>query len=151
MLALCFRAPHTPQIGKNMNFRMLIILIAVGMAVGVANVAVPRLLHGSKTEQINEGLVKACVEINKTCPKTIDEYTRLDSATPGNLEILYNYTITNLSDADLMKSKDNIIKVNTETIMTNPSTKKLIDYGVTMKYLYKNMAGVKMFDFFVKK
>jgi hypothetical protein len=51
----------------------------------------------------------------------------------------------------VMKAKDNIVKVNTETVMTKPETRKLIDAGVTMRYFYKNEKGVKLFDFQVAK
>jgi hypothetical protein len=126
-----------------------IVAIAIGLA--VATYVVPLTLGGFKHTRINQGLVAACVQINKECPKAIDEYTRLDSAFSGEMEITYHYTVLNLADEDVMKAKDNIIKVNTETVMTKPETRRLIDQGVTMRYVYQNAKGAKLFDFQVRQ
>jgi len=99
----------------------------------------------NKTPSFDKVLMQTASEINKTCPISIDQYTRLDNtvALPGNI-FQYNYTMVTLDksevNADTLKAKLEPGIVN--NIKTNPDLKIFRDNKTTMNYSYKDKNGV---------
>ena len=100
---------------------------------------------------IEKALSDASAEINKTCPETVDEETRLDSTSTAPGKILqYNYTLVNIAKADLtdqqLKDFEAALKPEILTALKdNPAMKSLKDYQVTFKYSYKSSDAQDLF------
>lgn len=98
---------------------------------------------------IAKQLKKAEVELNKSCPKMIDEITRMDKVVAGERDITYHYTIIGVEDADMLNAKETLIQNTTNILRTNPDTKKLLDKKIIMSYVYKSQSGKQLFSFSV--
>src|SRR5258708_3875296 len=122
-----------------------------GIIVGAIVVVVVR---GALSPSVNQQIISACEQINKDCPKACDAATRLDSCTPGEMCITYNYTVTvDLKKVPAAKLKEAMDAVQTEVtngVKTNSQTKQLIDRGVTMCYHYQDDKGKLLKEFDVK-
>ncbi len=90
-------------------------------------------------------LKKVAIELNKSTPMRIDEYTRLDSASStGKTNFTYFYTLI-----DLDKSEVNLDTVNKyirpgiiENVKVNPDLKIYRENNITMDYKYYDRSGV---------
>ena len=102
-----------------------------------------------KAPSFDKVLMQTASEINKTCPISIDQYTRLDNtvALPGNI-FQYNYTMVTLAksdvNADTLKMKIEPGIVN--TVKTSPDMKVFRDNKTTINYSYKDKDGVFVFQ-----
>ena len=134
-----------------MNKQTLTIIIAATIGSSVAGAVIPRLIFGSKDEQLNGELIKSCNDINKNCPITIDSYTRLDNSMAGNKSISYFYTLTNIEDDKAIGLKEKIKSSSEATLKSKQETIKMLENGIEMKYFYKNSAGKILFDYTVTK
>ncbi len=102
----------------------------------------------------NSELEKAVTEINKECPKLIDNETRLDSATSVDNTFQYNYTLVNFSKGDPtvdIESAKKAIRASAQNNFdTNPAMKNFREKDVSLKYSYKDKTGKDLFDFTIK-
>jgi hypothetical protein len=98
-----------------------------------------------KAPEIDEVMMKAASELNKSCPFMVDEETRLDNTISLPDKIFqYNYTLVNLQiediDIDAMVSYLEPGLIN--NVRTNPDMKYQRDSEVTLAYVYKDRDGV---------
>ncbi len=100
---------------------------------------------------IEEELAKTCEIINKDCPQTIDEETRLDKVTSGpGKSFTYHYTLINFVKADLI----NIAQIQSaqdaavrNELQNNPAIKKdILGRGITMVYRYYDKNNDFLFE-----
>lgn len=93
---------------------------------------------------VNQNLFAVAKEINKKCPITTDENTRMDSATVYNeYMITYHYSIHTVSnkDVDLAKFKTSMQLAMEEKYKTDPQLKIYRDNKIAVAYDYKDKAG----------
>jgi hypothetical protein len=128
---------------KMLKVRLVVIFIAVCLGLGRA----------AFSPSVNQQIVSACEQINKGCPQVCDEMTRLDSVTPGNMKITYNYTVTadltKIPPAKLKEAMDAVKAEVTGNLRTNSDTKQLLKSGVTMCYRYLDQSGKVLTEFAV--
>ncbi len=93
---------------------------------------------------IDEAMMHAASEINKSCPIMVDQETRLDNAIslPDNI-FQYNYTLINIvkDSIDLKTFEDYMQPMIINNVKTNPDLKICRENKVTMAYSYKDMKG----------
>ena len=97
-----------------------------------------------KTPSVDELLAKTAIELNKTCPVAVDEYSRLDSAVAlPERSFQYYYTLINLSKSEV--NIDTVKKYVEPTIIDNirksPELKYFRDNNTTMIYTYYDNKG----------
>jgi hypothetical protein len=98
-------------------------------------------------ESIDSALVKACNQINKNCPMTLDAFTRLDNAAAGSKKITYYYTFIDLPDTAILENQKEIKRLVGNNVHGNPQTTDLLKNGVEMEYIYRNNKGNELFRF----
>jgi len=104
----------------------------------------------SCSESVDGRLKKIAEEANKTAPRLLDQWTRLDSCTAlPNKNIRYYHTVSDvvISDTTLFKSnlKPQVVKV----AQTSPDMKFFRENDVTMQYIYNDSAGKYIFSMIV--
>ena len=113
----------------------------------------------SKTEKITlndkeySQILKNIYEYNKTLPKKLDEYTRIDKIKINEMTILYTYTIL-LNNSELSQLKTPTTTKDMETmgikeLCTNTDTKLLLTTGITYKRTYKTLDNKYFFSYVV--
>ncbi len=94
---------------------------------------------------VDEAIMEAASEINKSCPIMLDKDTRLDNvlAMPNN-SFQYNYTLVNFEDNSIEVDEltDYLRPIIVNNIKTNPDMKWYRDNRVTFLYNYKDMNGI---------
>ncbi len=102
----------------------------------------------------NSELQKAVADMNKDCPKVIDNETRLDSVNTFDNTFQYNYSLVNFSKGDPKLDIENVKKAirssAQENFDVNPAMKSFRDKDVSLKYSYKDKTGKDLFDFTIK-
>jgi len=102
----------------------------------------------SQSPSVDEMMVKAASEFNKTCPMMVDQITRMDNAValPGRV-FQYNFTMINMDVAsiEIEELKKNLEPVIINTVKTNPELKLFRDKEITMVYYYRDSNGNYMF------
>jgi len=131
---------------KSTNKKRLVqSLVMVVFVVICANIG-SRLF--TKSNSIDSDAMKSASDINKSCPIMIDADTRLDNtiALPDNI-FQYNYTIVKIekNSADTLKLKNYIEPVLLSNIKTNPQMQYQRDHKWTLRYYYKDKAGLYLF------
>ena len=130
----------------------LIALIAIGVAAYAwknRTPAVPAVKLYADDDYSKESLQVAADFLNRQSPKMVDAKTRLDKTTVETRTIIYHYTLVDQSkgDLDLEKVKkdvfDGVAKGTCERLRAP------LDKGVQMRYLYKDKAGLPLFDLMV--
>ena len=104
-----------------------------------------------RSSDVNRRLEQASAEINKSTPKLIDEYTRLESTNlAADRTLAFNLTIINFNGKTLPPNAVNLLRSRNLVIYrTNPQMKVLRDMGVTVRFRYSNQYGVPLMDFSV--
>lgn len=119
----------------------------IGIAIGViafftTSYLVQNLLF--KQPKFEDNLAKIANEVNKTCPKMIDQDTRLDNVVAhSNNKFQYNYTLVNLSaeTVDTIKFHQLVDANIINNVKSNPDLKIYRDNKTTIGYLYKDFSG----------
>ena len=100
-------------------------------------------LWSSKTSVSREDLLALAEEMNKECPKQLDEFTRLDGAVVGDgLTFTYQYTFTTEhppSAEQIEAFNKNITKALSEQWTPEFGLTKYYDAGVEFLYQYRDM------------
>ena len=97
-----------------------------------------------KKPSFEQIMVQSAIELNKSCPKMIDQYSRLDSAVvlPGKV-LQYHYTLVNLTKAEV--NLDTVKKYIEPKIIRNvkisPELKIYRTNQATLNYLYRDKEG----------
>ena len=101
-----------------------------------------------KKPNIEEILVQAAQEMNKSCPIILDQDTRLDTKLGGpGKNFSYFYTLVNYSKEEINQDtlisylKPNIIN----NVKTHPQMAIFRENDITMNYNYKDKDGVFLF------
>ncbi len=101
-----------------------------------------------KKPNIEEILVQAAQEMNKSCPIILDQDTRLDTTLGGpGKNFSYFYTLVNYSKEEINQDtlisylKPNIIN----NVKTHPQMAIFRENDITMNYNYKDKDGVFLF------
>lgn len=98
-----------------------------------------------KKPSIDETLMSAASEINKSCPIMVDAETRLDNcgALPNKV-FRYNYTLVNYvkDSINIGVLEENLRPSLINSVKTSPEMKFQRDNNVTLSYYYKDKAGV---------
>lgn len=120
----------------------LIGAVVVVIAFTLSYFAVQRIFF--KPPTFDTLMMQAASELNKTCPITLDEYTRLDNAVAlPDHSFQYNYTLTTLDRLEV--NVDSIRKYVEpgliENVRTNPDLKIYRDNKTTMIYNYRDKHG----------
>ena len=123
--------------------RKNIISILIGFPLFVIAGVFGKMLFtpNSSNESLESVLQSTSTEINKELPKKIDETTQLTTTAINGTDIIYKYTITadrKLTQNDLDTS---LMSKITNQACTIPETKRLLDQGAGMKYMYTNDDG----------
>ena len=97
-----------------------------------------------KETQVDNVLLKASTQINKTLPLAVDTDTRLDrvSAVPGR-HFIYHYTLVALNSRDIGNGNfDTLFKPQLKSrLCDSADMKNFLKNGVTISYLYKGKDG----------
>ncbi len=109
------------------------------------------LLFTQCNKSVDARLKELAQEMNKTCPRMLDQWTRLDSCVvqPG-LTMRYYHSIVGeliVTDTTLFKSKlePQIISA----MKTNPDVKFYRDNDITMEYQYNDTEGKYIFSMII--
>ena len=98
------------------------------------------LNENDSTRLVVNSLPEIVLEINKSCPKLIDNITRLDSCYSNRLDTSINfiYTLTKYSKSDLnIKTfKKNVSVFLKEKCKTDNSTKFFLRHHINIKFVY---------------
>ena len=88
---------------------------------------------------VDQELTKTAEFANKGCPKSVDEFTRLDSvnAMPGGI-YRFNYTLSNLTIDDATAVKETLKPELIKNIQIDPSMKFFRENNVTLQYYYRS-------------
>lgn len=112
----------------------LIIFSAIGFVVAYS------LSYSLFSTSVEDKIGKLVIEMSKSCPKMMDEFTRLDSVvSPKNSRtIKYCYTLSGIDtdSLDLNVVRSNLRGVIIDGIKTSPEMKDLKDNDVLFDYLY---------------
>ena len=102
-----------------------------------------------RKSDVNRRLEQASAEINKSTPKLIDEYTRLESTNLGaDRTLAFNLTIINFNGQTRPPNAVSVLRNrNLVLYRTNPQMKVLRDMGVTVRFRYSNQFGVPSWIF----
>ena len=105
----------------------------------------------ARFSNVNSELQRVSVEINKTTPKLLDEYTRLDSTTvERDRTIAFNLTIINFAGKDLPPQAATLLRNrNLAEYRSNPRMKAVRDAGITVRFRYHSQFGVPLMEFTV--
>jgi hypothetical protein len=103
----------------------------------------------------NSYLVEESARINKDCPITVDQYTKLDSTNfvQDPIGIHYFYTVSVDKDSvakDIESIKSGIMRANQNTVDTAPSMQWTRDQNASLTHHYRDRKGVDIFDFTIK-
>lgn len=123
----------------------LIILFAFFIALSLNNCTnAPSNKTTMSGSAVNQNLFEVAKEINKKCPITTDENTRLDSASVYNeFMITYHYTVHTVSnkEVDLKKFKTTMETGMKEKYQTDPQLAIYRDNKIAIAYDYKDKNG----------
>jgi len=102
------------------------------------------------TPSLNDQIAKECKSENATCPKMVDEITRLDNVVAGDKHITYNYTFPTYAKLNAEQKK--LISANLEQAVAaanraNPDVKKALDVGVVFTHIYHDDKGAVVVQF----
>ncbi len=101
---------------------------------------------------IDESNKKMALEVNKSCPRIIDSFTRLDKmlALSGN-KIQFNLSFFNVDkgNVEIITTKEEIKQITESYLKTNTSAKIFRDNNTTLLYNYYDKSGNYLFDFIV--
>jgi hypothetical protein len=114
-----------------------------GIVVGVVVIAV---LRGVFSPSLNQQIINECEKINKECPKMTDEVTRLDKATPGDMQLTLDYTLIKVElNAEQLNQLETLISGN---VKSDKGLKQMLDKDIKLTFHFHNEAGVmtKQFD-----
>lgn len=127
---------------RGMLFNVITFIVAFGLAFFVTT----KLMSGNG---IHTKVKKEIEALNKTCPREIDPYTRMDSVTvskPKNIN--YYYTLLNVNDTiDFISLKKAMQLKAQQGYNGDNATKVFRDNGYVLKYFYNNQERKKLFDF----
>lgn len=95
---------------------------------------------------VDSELKKVAEVANKQCPRSVDQYTRLDSvaAIPGETYRFY-YTLS-IAITDVPTIKENLKNELIKNIQIDPSMKFFRENHVTMQYRYNDGVGNNDFE-----
>lgn len=102
------------------------------------------------TGSVDNELKKIAEEANKTTPRLLDQWTRLDSckALP-NKNIRYFHTVNDVVISDTTVFKSNLKPQVISVIKTSPDMKFFRENDVTMQYQYNDQSGRYIFSLIV--
>lgn len=131
---------------------VLIGLSAIGAAAYLLRQKAPEIALAATyadDDYSKESLQVAADFLNRKSPAMIDSVTRLDKTTVDTRTIIYHYTLIGQTkgDMDLEKVRkdifDGVAKGTCERLRAP------LDKGVQMRYLYKDKAGLPLFELMV--
>ncbi len=124
---------------KNSILFILIVLTLISCSNSPSNKS-----GGAIGNTVNDNLFAVAKEINKKCPMSVDENTRMDSATVYNeFMITYHYTIHSVSnkDVDLKKFKSSMETAMNAKYKTDNQLAVYRDNKIAIAYDYKDKVG----------
>ncbi len=124
---------------KNSILFILIVLTHISCSNSPSNKS-----GGAIGNTVNDNLFAVAKEINKKCPMSVDENTRMDSATVYNeFMITYHYTIHSVSnkDVDLAKFKTSMETTMNAKYKTDNQLAVYRDNNIAIAYDYKDKNG----------
>lgn len=96
---------------------------------------------------IESKLQAIAAETNKDCPKTLDQWTRLDKCVAvGSSNFEYHLTILQVVISDTTTFQTQLKPQLLEVLKTNPDLKIFRDNGITVKYIYNDQNGKYIFS-----
>ena len=123
----------------------------IGSIIGIIIFAVVSLVLSNLNWNISyaDQLMKGAQEINKTCPRMIDQDTQLDNVVTGpGKRFTYNYTLVNNTAESLnierLKNHQNHSIIH--SVRTNPCMEDLRKNEVYLIYSYKDKDKKNLFD-----
>lgn len=131
---------------------VLLGLTAVGAAAYLLRAKAPQVPLAATyadDDYSKESLQVAADYLNRQSPKMIDSATRLDKTTVDTRTIIYHYTLIGQSrdDMDLEKVRKDVFDGVAKGTCARLSAP--LDKGVQMRYLYKDKAGLPLFELMV--
>lgn len=101
---------------------------------------------GSKDKEVEKALVTVVDAINKQCPITVDQITRLDKCEAKGKELTYYYTITDTSMFDAKQFEEIGVPTIKEALKSNPQVALFREYNVVIKYKYSDKDGKELYN-----
>lgn len=102
----------------------------------------------------NQELIKTADELNKKCPKMIDQATRLDSVKAHQETMSYYYSLVTIEQSIQTEEVERIKAFLNKNAQSNLDTTPQMDYyrknKINLHYFYKNKQGIKLFEFTIK-
>jgi hypothetical protein len=138
-------APEPAVKASNDKRKRVIGMIAGALSFFIAYFAVQEIFF--KPPSFDKALMEVANEINKNCPITLDQDTRLDNvlALPGN-EFQYTYTLVNMekSQTDVEELRKYLEPKIVSNVKTSPDLKNFREHKTTLVYNYvdKNRAFI---------
>ncbi|SFI75312.1 hypothetical protein [Olleya namhaensis] len=89
-------------------------------------------------------LKNVAIEMNKSTPIAIDQYTRLDSASSkGKTNFIYHYTLLDMTKSEVnMDTANKYIRPNIiESVKNSPELQTYRDNNITLDYKYYDKNG----------
>jgi hypothetical protein len=139
---------------KEMKFVLTSLLVLSGI-VFVIEVGAEDFNSIMKRYGKEKAIEMVAAEFNKKCPMIVDQYTKINKVLPFSNRLKYQASISgipyeNLSNS-LIKLKNNISTIGTNTMCSSPDTRALIDSGLVMEYEYYYQDGRFLFSYGVQK
>lgn len=99
----------------------------------------------------DDAIYLAVYEINRSTPKMIDDFTRLDSATytPGRITTFYTLPSSKKSDIDAKILVSEGRAGAAAQLCSDSAARKLLQSGVTYGYFYRDSSGSRIAEFAV--
>jgi hypothetical protein len=129
------------------NLGTIIMAIAVILGGMIGKAAMNKFFEVREETKIEEGLDQAAKEINKSCPKQIDEDTRIDKAIHGpGKKFAYYYTLTRYSSKDISKEAfdSEIAPAIKKNALGGDGIKTMLKKGILVEYHYAGKDGGKI-------
>lgn len=121
------------------------ILTQIGLVSLVLFMSLAFVQCGSKDKEVEKALTTVVEAINKQCPITVDEITRLDKCEAKGKELTYLYTITDSEVFDVKQFEEIGVPVIKETLKNNPQIALFREYNVVIKYKYSDKDGKELY------
>lgn len=126
------------------KLRTVITIIAVLIGGAFGKGLVRNFFSYKNAGNVTQELEKAAKEINSSCPKQLDEDTRLDSAKSGpGKKFSYYYTLTKYSSKDVAKDvfDKEIAPEIKKNAVKGDGVKTMLKNGISVEYHYSGKDG----------
>lgn len=104
----------------------------------IASLVLGTIIAGCNNMSKAERYAKEATELNKQCPRALDEFTTMDSVHYlGDLNrFTYYYSVHGLADSILIAQKENLELQLFEQLINSPDMRPYITDSISFQYIY---------------